>query len=178
MASKRAAQPKLRISHPFSSPGSADAAGGGLLFFSLWRTDRQWLHASVSMRRNQPAQAVQAEDSEVQKSPGLTPTSFIAPTHFNSLQDQQHCFMGPQNPPLFLITSETMLPWNQQETVILLATFKTSQFLSTGLSPYWSPKAQENLFRIKALGHMLFICVHGTPLILDCGTDTQNKTSV
>lgn len=87
--------------------------------------------------------------------------------------------MGPQNHPLFLISNEIMLSWNQQETVILLAMFKTSQFLSTGLySPYWSPQTQENLFFIKALGHMPFICVHGTPLILACGTDMQNKTSV
>lgn len=42
----------------------------------------------------QPAQAVQAEDSEVSKSPALTPTSFKAPTHFNSLQEQQDCFYG------------------------------------------------------------------------------------
>lgn len=87
--------------------------------------------------------------------------------------------MGLQNHPLFLISSEIMLPRNPQETVILLAMFKTSQFLSTGLySPYWSPQTQENLFFIKALGHMPFICVHGTPLILACGTDMQNKTSV
>ena len=113
----------------------------------------------MSNEENQPAQEVQAEDSEVWKSPRLTPTSFKAPTHFNSLQEQQHCFMGPQNHPLFLIRSEIMLPWNPRETVILLAMFKTSQFLSTGLySPYWSTKTQENLFFIKALGHMPFIC--------------------
>lgn len=46
---------------------------------------------------NQPAQAVQDEDSEIWKSPGLTPASFKAPTHFNILREQQRSFMGPEN---------------------------------------------------------------------------------
>lgn len=83
------------------------------------------------------------------------------------------------HPPAFTTWSEIMLPWNQQETVILLAMFKTREFLSTALcSSYWSPKTQENLFFIKTLGNMPFICVHGILLIVACGSDTQEKTRV
>lgn len=129
-------------------------------------------------KESQSAQAVQSEDSWGLKKSVTNTTK--ATTHFNSSQEQQYCFVRPKTqPPPFTTRSEIILAWNQQETVILLAIFKTRHFLSTGLgSSYWSPKIQENLFFIKALGHIPYICVHGTLLIVACGTDTQKKSSV